>query len=205
MPTGEIDTSLYATDGRVDDESIERIQRDIDALFERFVTSFTPESPGLETPSFHAQLSPRPRSPPRVQATGSNGMSNTSSYNVMPGRSLGWRHTFGAKRSDDVSDYIRRFEQYAVGCNWDETTKVSSFISTLTGRASQLVSTLSAQSSWGTVVEHLRDEWEPEELRRALRDSFLEIKRRRQESAEEFLQRITSLAIRAYVDYPSIP
>jgi hypothetical protein len=123
-------------------------------------------------------------------------------HNRYEDKPLGWRHMFGGDNNADIEEYIRRFESYAVACNWGERTKTASFISTLQGRASYIVCGLPAGSTWDVVINKLRNEWEPPGRKKVLRKIFATRHRRTKESAEEYLQSLTNLAGRAFGHYP---
>ena len=118
-------------------------------------------------------------------------------------RPLVWHHTFGKKDSDDIDGYNYRFERYANGCQWDDPVKGPSFLSTLEGRAACVVRDLPTNANWSGTVRFLRERWEPEQRRRTLRENFTFTTRKSSETAEEFLLRLTSLALRAFGHYPA--
>lgn len=116
---------------------------------------------------------------------------------------LAWRHIFGTNPDEDIGEYMQRFELYANGCAWSEDVKVASLVSTLKGRAMQLIRDLPAKPKWTELRDCLLTKWESTERLRVLRETFPQNERTRKETAQDYLQRLISLASRAFAHHPA--
>ena len=115
---------------------------------------------------------------------------------------LSWKETFGADNKQDGEDYLFRFERYASAWQWDERSKIASFLSTLTGRAAKLIRRIPDNSDWNTVKKLFLEHWEPPSRKKALKETFSNTNRARKETAEDYLERLNTLARRAFANYP---
>ena len=119
------------------------------------------------------------------------------------GRPLNWSQKFGKKPDGNITDYITRFETYAKGTDWNEANKLSSFLATLQGRASRIVSELGPNATWDQVMNALRTKYDSESRKEALREQFSERVRQPKETLEDFLQDLQELVQRAHSKYPT--
>ena len=113
-----------------------------------------------------------------------------------------WRGTFTGDQGEDLQAYIAQLEYYATSYGLTERSVASILLSSLRGKAAMLCCQVKRDATYDDIVELLKQRFAPLATPMHLACEFKNAKRQKDEDVRDFLDRLKTLATKAFPGHP---